>query len=45
MSHHKLTDEEKVHVKRKEDLDLLNRIFDILDDIEDRLKILETKKK
>ncbi len=45
MSNHKLTDEEKVHVKTKEDLELVNRIFDILDDIEGRLKILETKTK
>lgn len=45
MSHHKLTDEEKFSQRTKEDLDLMNRVFDILDDIEDRLKILETKNK
>jgi len=45
MANHKLTDEEKIHVKTIEDMKLLNRMFTILDDIEDRLAILENKTK
>jgi len=45
MAHHKLTEEEKVHVKTVEDMQLLKRVFAILEDIEGRLAILETKTK
>lgn len=45
MSNHKLTDEEKIHVKTIEDMQLLERVFAILEDIECRLIILETKTK
>lgn len=43
MSHHKLTDEEKFHVQTKEEVDRWGKIYDILEDMETRLKILETK--
>ena len=45
MAHHKLTDEEKIHVRTIEDMAKWKRVFAILDDIEGRLIILETKTK
>ena len=45
MTHHKLTDEEKIHVRTIEDMARWERVFSILDDIEGRLIILETKTK
>lgn len=45
MSHHELTEKERFAQRTKEDIDLWDRVFTILDNIEDRLKILETKNK
>ena len=45
MAHHKLTDEERFSQPSKEQIDLWDRVFTILDDLEDRLKKLETKSK
>lgn len=43
MSHHKLTEEEKFHVQTKEELLRWDKVFNILDDLENRIEILETK--
>ena len=45
MTHHKLTDEEKIHVRTIEDMARWERVFTILDDLETRLKLIETKNK
>mgnify|MGYP003119563202 FL=1 len=45
MAHHELTDEERLSQRSKEQIDLWDRVFIILDDLEDRLKKLETKSK
>tara|TARA_R110000803_G_scaffold21548_2_gene54226 strand:- start:1010 stop:1147 length:138 start_codon:yes stop_codon:yes gene_type:complete len=45
MTEQKLTEGEKFHIKTQEDTSLFNRIFTIIDDIEKRLKTLETKNK
>ena len=45
MTHHKLTDEEKIHVRTIEDMARWERVFTILDDLETRLKRIEIKNK
>ena len=45
MSKHELTEEEKFSQRSKEELDLWNRVFAILEDIEVRLSIIENKSK
>jgi len=45
MSHHELTEEERYSQRTKEDISLWDRVFSILDDIEDRLQKLESKSK
>ena len=45
MSHHKLTEEEKFHVHTQEEIARWNKVFAILDDLETRLEIIETKTK
>ena len=43
MAHHELTEEERFSQPSKEQIDLWDRIFIILDDLEERLQKLETK--
>ena len=43
MSHHKLTEEEKFHVQTQEEISRWDRVFAILEDLETRIKIIETK--
>ena len=45
MAHHELTEEERFSQPSKEQIDLWDRVFIILDDLEDRLKKLESKSK
>lgn len=45
MSHHKLTEEEKFHVHTSEEIKRWDKVFAILDDLETRLEIIETKTK
>ena len=45
MTHHKLTDEEKIHIRTIEDMARWERVFTILDDLETRLKRIEIKNK
>ena len=45
MAHHELTEKERFSQPSKEQIDLWDRVFTILDDLEDRLKKLETKSK
>ncbi len=43
MAHHELTEEERFSQPSKEQIDLWDRVFKILDDLEERLQKLETK--
>jgi len=45
MSHHELTEEERFSLPTKDQIELWDRVFSILDDIEDRLQKLESKSK
>lgn len=45
MSHHELTEEERFAQPSKEQIDLWERVFIILDDLEERLQKLESKSK
>ncbi len=43
--HHKLTEQEAFDQRNKSDLELMQRIFSILEDLEERLIIIENKSK
>ena len=45
MAHHKLTDKEKFEQPNKESIDLWDKVFTILNDLEDKIKKLENKTK
>ena len=45
MAHHELTEEERFSLPTKEQIDLWDRVFIILDDLEERLQKLENKSK
>jgi len=45
MSHHELTKEEKFHIQTQEEVARWDKVFTILDDLETRLKLIETKTK
>ena len=45
MSHHELTKEEKFHVQTPEEVSRWEKVFNIIDDLEDRIQTLENKPK
>lgn len=45
MSHHELTKEEKFHIQSQEEVARWEKVFNIIDDLEERLQILENKPK
>jgi|TARA_R110000744_G_scaffold74936_5_gene149443 hypothetical protein len=45
MSKHKLTEEAKFHIQTQEEISRWDKVYSILEDIEVRLKIIETKTK